>query len=284
MKGDGKHKENRKDFSTLYPYDDEVKRSLLEFRRQPLTTLKIDGVEWEYLTTGDGRAVLFLHGMAGAYDIWWQQIDALKHDYRIVSVTYPAVDSLKKMGEAIIRILEKEGIEKVSLVGTSLGGYLAQYLVAKYPERVEKAVFANTFPPNDLFEKQNRILTWAMPFFPEWLIMYSFRRNLAKKVIPASQNSEIVKAYLLEQSFGKISKEQFIARYRCVIDKFKPTSHDIPLMLIESDNDPLIPLELREELKRLYPFQKVYTFHGKGHFPYLNEPGIYTRLLGDFLG
>lgn len=282
MKRNEKHKETQKDFSTLYPYDDEVKRSLLEFRKQPIETLEIDGVEWEYLATGDGRAVLFLHGMAGAYDVWWQQIDALKQDYRIVSVTYPAVDSLKKMGEAIIRILGREGIEKVSLVGTSLGGYLAQYLVATYPEKIEKAVFANTFPPNDLIEKQNRILAWAMPYLPEWLIMYSFRRNLARRVIPASQNSEIVKAYLLEQSY-KMSKEQFIARYRCVIDKFAPASHDIPLMLIESDNDPLIPLELREELKRLYPFQKVHTFHGKGHFPYLNEPESYTRLLRDFL-
>jgi pimeloyl-ACP methyl ester carboxylesterase len=44
-------------------------------------------------------------------------------------------------------ILDVEGVDQFSVVGSLLDGYFAQYLVANYPERVHKAVFANTFPP-----------------------------------------------------------------------------------------------------------------------------------------
>jgi len=276
-----------KEFQTLYPYNDETKKSLVEFRNQPLKTIHIDGVNWYYFVTGRAeRAVLFLHGMAGAYDIWWQQIKVLKQDYKIISVTYPPLDSLQKIGTALIKILKKENIKKINLVGSSLGGYIAQFMVATYPGKIEKAVFANTFPPNDLFEKQNKKLIRILPFLPERLIRYKFRRNLMKTVIPASQYSGRVKAYLLEWSYERMSKKQLIARYRCVIGKFNPADpgHNIPLMLIESANDPLIPPELRAELKKLYTFRTIYTFQDKGHFPYLNDPETYTGVIGSFLG
>jgi hypothetical protein len=73
---------------------------------------------------GRGKEIiLFLHGMTGSYDIWWRQIDALKNDYRIVSVTYPPVKSLEEMGKGIGAIIDLEKVNQFNLVGTSLGGY-----------------------------------------------------------------------------------------------------------------------------------------------------------------
>ena len=71
--------------------------------------------------------------MTGAYDIWWQQMEALQDEYRVISVTYPAVDSLEEMEQAVMAILEAEGVEHFYVVGSSLGGYFAQYLVARHP-------------------------------------------------------------------------------------------------------------------------------------------------------
>ena len=170
----------------------ETRHSLQAFRSDhPSKSLEIDGQGWQYILAGQGeRNILFLHGMTGAYDIWWQQIDALDNRYRIVSVTYPPVDNLEGLARGVLAILEREGISKVSVVGSSLGGYLAQYLLAEHPEMIEKAVFGNTFPPNDLIAEKNRTIGSLLPYLPEWLIMRTLRSNITDVLYPASVEPE----------------------------------------------------------------------------------------------
>ena len=128
--------------------DPKTTRSLVSFRETyPTKAVYVDGIEWDYVTVGSGQeTILFLHGMTGSYDIWWQQIEALKKDYRILSVTYPAVNSLEKMGKGISTIIDHEKVEKVNLVGTSLGGYFAQYLVAQNTEPYSARRFRQYLP------------------------------------------------------------------------------------------------------------------------------------------
>ncbi len=65
---------------------------------------------------------MFLHGMGGSYDIWFQQIDWFKNRYRIISPEYPPVHTLEELAAGIIKILESEHTEKVVVIGSSLGG------------------------------------------------------------------------------------------------------------------------------------------------------------------
>jgi maspardin len=255
------------------------------FRAEPLKSIKVDGQRWKYLSTGSGpETILFLHGMAGSYDIWWQQILGFKDQYRIISLTYPPVDSLEGLGNAIIKILDTEKIDSANIIGSSLGGYLAQYLKATYPERFKKAIFGNTFPPNDIYKEKNATKVAIARYLPEWLVMYIFRSNVRNVVVPASENSPVVEAYLLEQSYGGMTKQQFLARYQCVVDRFTPSKNiGKDVLIIESDNDPLVFPELRQQLKALYPNALVYTFHGGGHFPYLSKPFYFNKVVEEFL-
>ena len=85
--------------------------------------------------------------------------------------------------------------------------------------------------------------------------------------------------------YGMMSKAQFAARFRCVIDSFEPPdiqSSGIPVLIIEADNDPLVEETLREMLKAIYPSAVIKTLPGAGHFPYLNCPGEYNKILGAF--
>jgi maspardin len=268
--------------------DSKTKASLRAFRSEnPTKRLEVSGTSWEYLCLGEGeQTILFLHGMAGAYDIWWQQMMALKHRYRVLSLTYPQLDTLEALSHGIMAILEKEKAGTVNLVGSSLGGYLAQYLVAKNPRRFRTAIYANTFPPNDIIADKNRVIGRLLPFLPAWAVMLNLRKKTEQAIYPASGNSEIVRAYMLEQSYGMMSKAQFVARYHCVIDYFTPPAQKdrgISVLIIEVDNDPLVDNSLREMLKQTYPLAKVCTLHDVGHFPYLNEPELYTHHIKQFL-
>jgi len=278
----------RKSFDQIYAKVDERHRSTLRsFRREnELKCITVDASAWNYLMTGEGdRTVVFLHGMGGGYDIWWQQINYFKGDYRIISMTYPPIPTLSKLSAGIVAILDKEKIGRVNIVGSSLGGYLAQYLVKNYPDRIEKAVFANTFPPNHMIAETVGKRKIILPLLPEWMVMRNLKQTTAKAIYPASGHSELVRAYMMEQAHGMMKKAQFVARFKCVLDYFEaPDIHDLklPTLIIEADNDPLVEKELREMLKATYPTAPVATIRQKGHFPYLNAPDDYHRILEQF--
>jgi pimeloyl-ACP methyl ester carboxylesterase len=279
----------RVSFDELYAeVDADTVDSLLEFREShPLRTLNLHGVEWNYLSLGDGPdTILFLHGMTGAYDIWWQQMEALQDEYRVISVTYPAVNNLEEMEQAVMAILEAQDVDVFHVVGSSLGGYFAQYLVTQYPDKIQSAVFANTFPPNDIIAEKNKTIGALLPYLPEWLVMNVLSGSIRESVYPASNYSELVQAFGLEQTHGRMSKTQVEGRFHCVIDPFEApdvAALGVPVMIIEADNDPLVEVALREQLKDAYPSAVVHTLSGVGHFPYLNKAEVYTQLLVDFL-
>jgi maspardin len=275
-----------KPFGELYAKVDKATLdSLTDFRQaHPVRTLEVRGVKWEYLALGDGpETILFLHGMTGAYDIWWQQMETLQDRYRVISVTYPAVDSLEEMEQAVMAILEAEGVQ-FHIVGSSLGGYFAQFLVTRYPERILSVIFANTFPPNDILVKKNKTIGTLLPYLPEWLVMNVLSSSMRESVYTASGNSELVLAFGLEQTYGRMSKVQVLGRYRCVVEPFEApdmAALGIPVKIIEADNDPLVENALREQLKETYPTAEVVTL-SNGHFPYLSMPEKYTTYLKTF--
>jgi maspardin len=275
-------------FARLYAKaNSETTQSLVSFRgTYPTKAVYVDGIEWDYSVVGSGQeTILFLHGMTGSYDIWWQQIEALKNDYRIISVTYPAVNSLEDMDKGISTIIDHEKVNQVDLVGTSLGGYFAQYLVARHPDHILHAVFANTFPPNKIIAEKNKAIGTVLPYLPDWLVMNVLRGSFVNSIYPASGNDEFTLAFLNELSYGRMSKAQVVGRYRSIVESFVAPNIGtlgVPVMIIESDNDPLVEPALRNALKTTYSTASVYTFHDAGHFPYLNHASEYADLLKKF--
>ncbi|GBD84310.1 AB hydrolase superfamily protein YdjP [bacterium BMS3Abin02] len=265
--------------------EESVRESLFGFRRdRKVRGLRVDDHVWQYVSYGAGdRTILFLHGMGGAYDIWWQQLEAFADRFRVVSVTYPDVATLAGLRRGVLAILDAERVDRFGVVGTSLGGYFTQYLVDHDADRIDHAVLANTFPPNDVIAAENARTAAIAPYLPERLVMGVFRKRVAEGAVPAAGDSSLVRAYLYEQSYGLMSKAQFMARYQCVIEQFDPVELSMPVLIIESDNDPLVSRGLREKLRRTYPNAETHTFHKTGHFTYLNEPVAYTRVLAEFL-
>lgn len=272
-------------FQEIYQKKDALSFDLENFRKEEVKTLSIDNQIFKYHLSGKGDTVLlFLHGMGGSYDIWWQQIEYFRKKHRTLSFTYPPVKSLEELGQGIDNILQKEDIKKVIIVGSSLGGYLAQYYTIKNPEKVIKVSLGNTFAPNQENKTKNQKLVKIMQYLPEWLVIKIIRNKYNKEVIPTANSSLVVKAFLNELLGSEVTKKVLTQRYYCVVDSFSSKiSPEIPIQIIESSNDPLVSKKLREALIAQYPHTKKVNLGNIGHFGYLNEPGKYNAAIEEFI-
>ena len=236
-----------------------------------------------YWDLGSGPAILFLHGMAGGGDIWFQQLLAFKDRYRVIAPSYRAREGLEGLTRGVLRLLDALGVGEFFVVGSSLGGYAAQYLLKIAPERVRGELFFHTFPPDPAFAARvkkalglARILPW--PLLRAFLI-----RHPRRVVVPAGDHDPFLGAYLVA-SYRRLDKAEFLGRGRAVATLFAPPRPRVPLGIVEAKNDPLLPLEVREHLKKAYPTAWVETLDGGGHFSYVNRPEAANRAIRRLVG
>jgi len=259
--------------------------ALREFRRrQRLRSLERGGLVWRYYALGEGpRTLLFLHGMAGAGDIWFQQLEVYAKRWRVVAPTYPATGSLEVLASGVWAVLDAVGARRAVVVGSSLGGLLAQYLTARQPQRVERAVFANTFPPGHPEILKGRRLAALARWLPERLVLGMMLRNAQQKLVPAAGGDALLAYYLEEQYRQRMNKVAVLARSRAVFEVFAPPEPRMPHAIFEAANDPLIPPRVRADLKARYPQAFMRDLGEVGHFPYLSHPERFNGALDEFL-
>jgi pimeloyl-ACP methyl ester carboxylesterase len=123
----------------------------------PTRTVDVDGVEFAYreLGTGSDVPVVFLHHLMAVLDDWDPRIIdgiAARHrviafDNRDVGATGSSVPhTVEQMGADAIAFIRALGLERVDLLGFSLGGGVAQMVALQAPKLVRRMILAGTGP------------------------------------------------------------------------------------------------------------------------------------------
>lgn len=244
-----------------------------------------DGRDWGVLDVGAGPALLLLPGTLGRADIFWQQVEALAGRLRIVALSYPETGGISAWAEDIAAILAHLGIARAQVLGSSLGGYLAQYFAAVHPGQVTGLIAANTLADTS-------IVQGAQPYVldlentPIETLRAGFTDGLSGWAKADPEATDVVEL-LLEEVDGRISPASLRARLAAL--KEAPALPEIPLpesarTSIECDDDPLIPPPLRAGLRAALHPAVAYRFRHGRHFPYLTRPDAYTALLEQVMG
>src|SRR5438874_5764645 len=110
-------------------------------------------IAWE--SQGAGEPVLLIHGLGYARWGWEPVAAALAERFRLLlfdnrgigeSEVPPGPYTPRAMAEDAVSVLDEAGVESAHVVGTSLGGMVAQELALGWPERVNRLVLACTTP------------------------------------------------------------------------------------------------------------------------------------------
>lgn len=254
-------------------------------RANPEQRVSLNGREWGLIDLdGSGPALLLIPGTLGRADIFWQQMAALKGRVRILSVSYPDSGGVEEWAGDLIALISDRDIERITVLGSSLGGYLAQYIAAVHPDRVERLIAANTLY-DTAPAKRNPPYSSDLDLAPIEELRNGFGRGLVAWADSHPEQAELVEL-LLQEVGGRIPELELRNRLKGIKNApVLPASMVSPAntVTIEAADDPLIPQFMRDEVRAVLTPAVSYHFESGGHFPYLARPELYTAILEEQL-
>ncbi|PHP65306.1 hypothetical protein CSC94_19450 [Zhengella mangrovi] len=253
--------------------------------RHPEQRAVFDGRDWGYREIGQGPCLLLIPGTLGRGDVFWQQIEALSDRLRFVAVSYPDHGGIAEWADDLFGLLDRLGIGQASVLGSSLGGYLAQFMAGSAPDRVERLIAANTL-------HSVAGLAQRMPYALDLMsapiadLQAGFGAGLGAWRETHPDQHDLVDL-LLQEAGGRILEGELRARLNAL--KTAPDLPPVPLgsgriFTVEADDDPLIPPDMRAAVRdRLQP-GTAFRFLTGGHFPYIARPDHYISMLETVMG
>jgi pimeloyl-ACP methyl ester carboxylesterase len=114
----------------------------------PSQFIVIDGVRLHYRDEGSGPPVVLLHANYASLFMWEPWAAALKDRYRVIRVDLPAHGltgpdptgdyTLQRIQSLFERFVDERGLQRFTVIGTSIGGTVAMRYAADHPERIER--------------------------------------------------------------------------------------------------------------------------------------------------
>ncbi|MEP5625095.1 MAG: alpha/beta hydrolase, partial [Hyphomicrobiales bacterium] len=190
-------------------------------------------------------------------------------------------DSIEASAAAIL----DSAPDRFSLIGLSMGGYLAMEILREAPERVGKVALLDTNARADTPEQTERRE-----------IMIKLTREKGFKKIPQllypgfvhekREHDEELKSIVVDMA-NDTGPEAFIRQQTALINRpdARPKLRDIqcPALVLVGEGDRLTPLEMSQEIHAQIPRSELTIIPGSGHLSTLEEPVQVTRVLRTFL-
>ncbi|MCZ6868353.1 MAG: alpha/beta hydrolase [Gammaproteobacteria bacterium] len=252
-----------------------------------MPTTQTDANLIHYDIRGEGTAaILFNH--SGASSLAWserfletlaEQLTVVTFDYRGTGHSSPASSafSLSDLAADGRAILEAEGIASAIVIGTSMGGAVAQEFALAYPDQVPALILLGTFAGSEhRIPPDPRVLELlALPEKPLSKVE-RMRRLLPTIYAPTflEQHEEFVLD--LELKGARFSTDETIARHGAATSAFdlyeRLPSMSTRTLVIHGTADPIIPVKNGEILAGRIRNAEYVTLEGVGHLPAVEQP------------
>ncbi|GAA2159664.1 MULTISPECIES: alpha/beta fold hydrolase [Glycomyces] len=251
----------------------------------PTNTVTAGGVNFVYRELGPkgGIPVVFFVHLAATLDYWDPRIvDAIAENRHVIAFDQRGVgassgevpDSIEAMADDAYAFIKALGHDTIDVFSFSLGGFIAQALIAKHPELVRKLVLTGTGPKGGkdidkvagitYYDILKATLTRSDP--REFLF---FNRDVKGK--------RAAKAYV-ERTTGARTEGRdapmplkgFRTQLKAIKKYGRGTPHDLskltqPTLIANGDNDRMVPSVLSEDMHRRIKGSELIIYPNSGH-------------------
>jgi pimeloyl-ACP methyl ester carboxylesterase len=261
-----------------------------------------------YRSAGSGPVLVLVHGITSTSATWAKVLPYLAERFTIIAPDLlghgesakPRGDySLGAYASGIRDLLIALGHERATFVGHSLGGGVAMQLAYQFPEHCERLVLVSS---GGLGRDITPLLRAAslpgselvLPLLVNERVLGAGRvmgRLLGRVGLRVHTDvGEVLRGHA-SLSDGE-ARAAFLHTLRTIVDPWgqRVDASDrlylakaIPFLLVWGERDPIIPVEHAREAHRLVPGSRLEIFPDAGHFPHLDDPLRFVRVLNDFM-
>lgn len=253
------------------------------------------GARIAYERRGAGAPLLLVHGLGYGRWGWGPAADALAERYEVVLVDNRGIGSsdvpagpysARLMAEDAVAVLDDGGIAQAHVLGTSLGGMVAQVLATDFPERVSKLVLACTTPGGEhavpFPEATLRLLAEASTLAP----LVALRRFVENALAPDAPAALVDEIY--ELRLANPPDETGWAAQAAAANAFDGWERlpeiGAPTLILHGDADSVVDAGNAAVLAERIPDARAELFAGCGHLFFWEEPARFAATVGEFLG
>jgi len=273
-----------------------------------LEEITLHGHRVTYRIAGEGPVVVLVHGITGNCDNWRAVMPWLAERYTVLAPDLvghggsakPRGDySLGAYASGVRDLMVALGHERATIVGHSLGGGVAMQLAYQFPERCERLVLVSS---GGLGREVSPLLRAAtlpgselvLPLLASTRVLdlgRGFSRLLGRVGLRAGTDVE-------EMARGHASladaeaRRAFIYTLRSIVDAGGQRvsaidrlylAAEMPSLIVWGERDGIIPSRHARAANKAMPGSRLETFGGAGHYPHLEDPHRFVRLLVDFI-
>lgn len=247
-------------------------------------TSSIDGVPIRFEAKGLGSpALVFVHGWSCDRTYWRPQMAHFASEHRVVALDLgghgdSGMDrvhwSMEAFGRDVVAVVEKLDLEKVVLVGHSMGGSVILEAAKLLPNRVMALVPVDTFFDVEQKLSKEQARQFVAPFLLDFRAMA--RAYLRDYMFTPETDPALKEAILADMSqappevaIGSL-EELVTYDYPAALQRIR-----VPIRCINSDK-----YVTKTEVARKYaPSFDVVLMSGVGHFPMMEKPEQFNKLL-----
>ena len=241
------------------------------------------------------KCVVLLHGYLESMVVWDEFVPLLSKSMRVVTLDLPGhgistitgeVHTMEFLAECVANSMEHLGIKEYSVVGHSMGGYVALAMCEMFPERLRSVILLSSTPNADSEEKCDRRRR-------EIELVKAGKKSTMARLVPhagfAPDNVKRLKDYVddLEELIMLTEDEGVIAILGGMIERKDRNevllTTKVPHMFIFGRHDYYIPNEVAEELAARHPQAKVTWLDHSGHMGFIEEPQLCAQAIIDMV-
>jgi pimeloyl-ACP methyl ester carboxylesterase len=256
--------------------------------------VRVGDLEVAVEESGAGPPVVLVHGGLGSRRLWAPQVEALRDSYRVIAydlrghgdtrgATRPASYGPRLLAADLEGLLDALGLDAVTVVGLSVGGFVAQELALSRPERVEALVLADTWARTGMRRSERLIGRGLSPLVVAGLTLLG--TGALARVTGTHLEPELRREReLMVRAVANTDRRDAVRIWRGLAE------HDtiarlgqvrVPTLVIAGDRDR--NMDQAALMHRLIPGSELTVLPGAGHASNLHRAQLFNAALRPFL-
>ena len=240
----------------------------------------------------DAKCIVFTHGLTANHTMFEKQVEFFKQDFTVITWDVPLHGESRpykdftynNTAKDLCAILDEEDIQRVILVGMSMGGYPCQAFAAAYPDRVLAFVAVDTTPfGRSYYSAFDRWVLRRVDTMARWLPEKTLKKSSAKMHTQTAYAHDLLLKMLEPLSKDDIAEQMGVA-YRQFLAENKDVHFDFPVLILVGEHDKTGKVKKYSVVwskKEGYPLTII---KGAAHFSNADNPADVNNAIMEFIG